>query len=216
MDYSSNQSNLHTLIGAFVTKLERQQPQKPSNAQIAKKSCAFCKSNSHPTSKCDIIKDSQQQIEVVKTENLCFNSLGHHKVVQCTSKYRCKVCRRKHHSSLCDVNANTKSQSQPEKDSAITTTADTKTSLLILVSSDSTHNLISPSSTKCLLKTAITDMLAGPRRCSANILLDEGAQQSFISQKLADQLQTSTSETCLSQHLGGPQHPIPYSPPVLS
>ena len=50
MDYSSNQSNLHTPPCAFVTKFERQQSQKPSNAQIAKKSCSFCKSNSHPTS----------------------------------------------------------------------------------------------------------------------------------------------------------------------
>ena len=46
-----------------------------------------------------------------------------------------------------------------------------------------------------LLKTAVADVRAGPHCCSANILLDEGAQQSFISQKLADQLQTSTSES---------------------
>ena len=156
MDYSPNQSNAHTPTGAFVAKLERQQSQKPSNAQITKK-CTFCKSNSHPTSKCDIIKDSQQRIEVVKTENLCFNCLGHHKVSQCTSKYRCKVCRRKHHTSLCDVNASTKPQSQPEMDSATattTTTAETKTSFLIPVSSDSTHNLTSPIGTKCLLNRA--------------------------------------------------------------
>ena len=38
-------------------------------------------------------------------------------------------------------------------------------------------------------------MQAGPHHCSANILLDEGAQQSFITQKLADQLQTSTTES---------------------
>ena len=166
MDYSPNQSNAHTPTGAFVGKLERKQSQKSSNAQITKK-CTFCKSNSHPTSKCDIIKDSQQRIEVVKTENLCFNCLGHHKVSQCTSKYRCKVCRRKHHTSLCDVNASTKPQSQPERDSATattTTTAETKTSFLIPVSSDSTHNLTSPTGTKCLLKTAIADVRAGPHR----------------------------------------------------
>jgi len=36
---------------------------------------------------------------------------------------------------------------------------------------------------------------AGHHRYSANILLDEGAQQSFISQKLADQLHASPRET---------------------
>ena len=41
----------------------------------------------------------------------------------------------------------------------------------------------------CLLKTAIATVSTGNRCTKANILFDEGAQRSFISQKLADQLQ---------------------------
>jgi len=59
-------------------------------------------------------------------------------------------------------------QSQPGKDST-TTAANPKASLLIPVLS-STHSLALP---KC---TAVADVLAGPYCCSANILLDEGAQ----------------------------------------
>ena len=47
---------------------------------------------------------------------------------------------------------------------------------------------MSPGVTQCLLKTAVADVRAGHHYCSANILFDEGAQQSFISQALADQL----------------------------
>ena len=61
--------------------------------------------------------------------------------------------------------------------------------------SSSSHNLTSPSTTKCLLKTAVANVRAGSHRCSTNILLDEGAQQSFISQKLVEYLQTSPCDT---------------------
>ena len=132
-----------------------------------KKSCIFCKSPSHASSRCEVITDTQKRIEVVKKRNLCFNCLGHHKVSQCQSKYQCKFCKRKHHSSLCDANSN--SQSQPDKDDTSITTAGTtttsastastgpKTQMLILVSFSS-HNLTSLSTTKCLLKTAVADV----------------------------------------------------------
>ena len=41
----------------------------------------------------------------------------------------------------------------------------------------------------CLLKTAITDISAGPTTVEGHILFDEGAQRSFITQELADKLQ---------------------------
>ena len=53
----------------------------------AEKSCIFCKSLSHASSRCEVIIDTQKRIEVVKKENLSFNYLGHYKVSQCQSKY---------------------------------------------------------------------------------------------------------------------------------
>ena len=38
----------------------------------AKKSCIFCKSPSHASSRCEVITDTQKQIKVVKKENLFF------------------------------------------------------------------------------------------------------------------------------------------------
>jgi len=66
--------------------------------------------------------------------------------------------------------------------------------MMIPVSSQppTTHSLNQLTSTHptattgCLLKTAITDVCAGIHYCNINILLDEGAQKSFISQKLAN------------------------------
>ena len=89
----------------------------------------------------------------------------------------------------------------------------TKASLLVPITplGDSMHSLTSPSVTKCLLKTAVANVQAGHHCCSSNILFDEGAQQSFISQALADQLniraQGSVTTAQLLAH---------YHPPVLN
>jgi len=59
----------------------------------------------------------------------------------------------------------------------------------------------STSTTGCLLKIAITDVRAGTHYCNINILLDEGAQKLFISQKLANDWKICSSEQqeiCLS------------------
>ena len=53
----------------------------------------------------------------------------------------------------------------------------------------------------CLLKTAIATVSAGPYSTEGNILLDEGAQRSFISQDLADRLclePTHSEQICFS------------------
>ena len=103
-------TTLHTPTATFFTNTDRRQ-----------RSCTFCKSTSHTTSKCNVITDKQKRVEVVKQENLCFNCLGHHKISQCPSKYRCKICKRKHHTSLCDDKNNLKPGTNTEQDNNGTT-----------------------------------------------------------------------------------------------
>ena len=42
----------------------------------------------------------QRQLDIVKKGNLCYNCFAHHKVSQCTSRFHCKKCKKKHHTSL--------------------------------------------------------------------------------------------------------------------
>ena len=53
----------------------------------ARKPCVFCKSTTHPPTKCDTIVELQKHLDLIKRENLCFNCFGHHKASQCNSKY---------------------------------------------------------------------------------------------------------------------------------
>jgi len=64
-------------------------------------SCVFCK-GPHASHLCTVITDQQRRLEIVKQNHLCFNCLARHKVSQCTSKFRCRHCKRKHHTSLCN------------------------------------------------------------------------------------------------------------------
>ena len=179
--------------------------------------CIYCK-GAHSSTLCTIVTDHQKRSEHVKKEGLCFNCFGKHKVAQCTSRNRCRKCNRKHHTSLCNTNtSNTPpSNSNPPPSTsnpppsteikstttAVTTTLASTDSQATLAPTDSqTSVLFNPSSSICLLKTAVATVSSDKLSATANILFDEGAQRSFISQTLADSLQLSPSrqeKVCLS------------------
>ena len=64
--------------------------------------CVYC-SGSHAPSICDVVTDQQKRLEIVKQKRLCLNSLAHHKISQCNSKFRWCRCTWKHHTSLVPV-----------------------------------------------------------------------------------------------------------------
>jgi len=176
------------------------------HSQRSKTSCLFCK-GSHLSTRCDKVTDPQQRLEIVKKGKHCFNCLGHHRVSQCTSKFRCKSCKQKHHSSLCgaefskpqDVttkpDTTTQTVSEPKSSPATNqpegTSEDPTAVTAAIIPPDSTTK--PANSPVCLLNTAVAPVCANGRRADANILFDEGAQRSFMSSKLAQNLRISIS-----------------------
>lgn len=172
--------------------------------------CSFCK-GMHKTSLCTTVTTPKEILAIVKRAGLCFNCLAQHKVSQCTSKFTCRECHKKHHTTLChafttNIRPSQTNQSQTEQLPASTdsTSAPTNT----LTSTYSPEVRTSPTTTTtsslttmtplpliglytsvCLLKTAIADTSAGPTTVEGHILFDEGAQSSFITQQLANTLQ---------------------------
>ncbi|XP_006822543.1 uncharacterized protein LOC102806338, partial [Saccoglossus kowalevskii] len=69
--------------------------------------CAYCKA-AHSANACEVIIGPDKRMAIVKRDRLCFNCLGHH----LKSKYRCKFCHGKHHSTLCDNAKKTPVKSQ--------------------------------------------------------------------------------------------------------
>jgi hypothetical protein len=65
-------------------------------------SCVLCRGN-HPLYRCKQfrIASSQQRLNLLKQNELCFNCLGNsHRTSQCKVEWRCKFCSRKHNSLL--------------------------------------------------------------------------------------------------------------------
>ena len=116
----------------------------------------------------------------MKNAGFCFNCLARHKVSQCTSRFTCKECHRKHHTSLCHAFTMTDRPPQPpsttqqEQTASITTTTDQATPTTV-----STASLSALHTSVCLLKTAVAHASSRSTTVEGHILFDKGAQRSF-------------------------------------
>ena len=159
--------------------------------------CIYCHSTTHSPSSCNTVTDQQKRLDMVKKENLCFNCLGRHRIAQCNSKSRCKRCKGKHHTSLCQKGdkqvkgatpTTTESQPTPATSSSTTTQSSTgqpSTQLTVSLPDNPPMNNAAPCKAGCLLKTAVATVRSGDHQYYAQILFDEGAQRSFITEQLA-------------------------------
>ena len=191
--YSQQNSMPKSTASAFHVASADKRPKKQSNSDsIRKQTCVFCK-KAHPSHACDVVTDCQRRLDIVKENNLCYNCLAHHRVSQCTSKFRCRKCKKKHHTSLCNSEPTKPEELKPEDK----TDKPTPTTTGNFITPASCYD--APKSTTCLLKTAVAPIIANGIKAQANILFDEGAQRSFICAELANELQIfPTSHTEIS------------------
>ena len=146
-----------------------------------KKIWAFCK-GPHSSAECTKITDYTERINIVKRDNLCFNCLGRNRIADCKSKTKCRNCSLRHHTGLC-------------KDTLQKTDERTRAQVTLFENhngkesspSVQLHSALTHSQGHVLLKSAVAPVSSGQTSLHANILLDEGAQRSFIT--LADKLE---------------------------
>lgn len=126
-------------------------------------------------------KDMTLSTRPVYVSNYC---LGPHRVPDCQSKYRCRFCPRKHHTSLCQeeppaspsLNAVVKSTVAVHQINEVDTTIPPVASLHTVQQKDSQRM-------STLLKTAVAPVQHHGRKVSARILFDERSQRSFLHHK---------------------------------
>lgn len=89
-------------LGAAQSQQNRSSP-KPVNSFVSSQEpkCPQC-SQSHWLNQCTTFKafDVPQRSKKVREFKLCFNCFGSHTLKECTSKYTCRHCDKKHHSLL--------------------------------------------------------------------------------------------------------------------
>ncbi|XP_076081076.1 uncharacterized protein LOC143051991 [Mytilus galloprovincialis] len=149
-----------------------------SDKKINTKQCAFCHEIGHTPVNCTKVTTANARMNIVKSERLCFNCLGHHKLADCKSKSNCRNCNKRHHTSICSKDEKSEESSKPPAN-------ETENTVL--------HSSLTQRTTNVLLKTAVATVSWRKQSTEANILLDEGAQRSFITETLAEKLDLVSS-----------------------
>ena len=142
----------------------------------------FCKNEDHYSDQCKIVTDVNSRREILSIGKCCFSCLkpGHIKK-NCKAKVQCYRCRAEgsHHAALCFSKNGTRNIIDG-KNNHPDTLNETEETATCLVKND----------TAILLQTAgrcITNMTEDQFYVE-NILLDTGSQQTFISDRVVDEL----------------------------
>ncbi|XP_006819849.1 uncharacterized protein LOC102803860 [Saccoglossus kowalevskii] len=118
------------------------------------KPCVFCQ-GSHLSGRCQVVSDDKTRMEILVKNKICFNCFGgKHRSTECWSKFSCRKCGKRHHTSICDA-------SQKHGENTRTTTETPNT----------THVNLTPTSGPTLLKTAIGN---------CNVCIDKSTREALF------------------------------------
>jgi hypothetical protein len=155
-------------------------------------SCVLC-TGSHPLHRCKQFKkaSSQQRLNLVKQNQLCFNCLGNsHRTAQCQVEWSCRFCSRKHNSLLpCEskpAQKNSRNDCSNERQPQPTRTEQNNNSQSGVTVC---HTSKGKPSSQIMLATAIVhvrDKYGQLVKCRA--LLDSASQGHFVPGRLVQQL----------------------------
>lgn len=64
--------------------------------------CIYCNSSEHRPLNCDKVSSPTERKKILMERRLCFNcAAGQHSANACKSKLSCKLCHKRHHTSIC-------------------------------------------------------------------------------------------------------------------
>lgn len=164
--------------------------------------CDQCKTLGHSIVRCPLfneldVEDRRKQVEKLK---LCYNCLKHHQIRNCTSKFKCRTCNKRHHSLLHNEKVyNSLTESSPSSGSSIALSTTTKPKSECMISFNENQE------SYVFLATAMVGiMTSSGRQFKARALLDSGSQLNLISDSLASKIGVNHHNTKISiKGIGG-------------
>jgi hypothetical protein len=200
-DLVENGANLYSTTAAFHVENRGRRPpgrSAPPTPRVESKTCVFCKGQ-HWHTECVVVSDIEKRRDSVKHSGLCFTCLREkHRVHDCLSKGRCHICGQKHHTALCYNTEKQDGNTDRKKDKSHREEKPPSTSV-----SDDTHRFFTPTASPVLLKPAVGTIESDAGTAVVNILLDEGAQRSFVTKNVADRLGIHTN-SCKHENINLP------------
>lgn len=140
-----------------------QKPQSSKTLLTKHKSCLICNTQGHDIYSCDTFKhnlNATQRLMKVKDLQLCHNCLGSaHNTIDCTSKWTCRTCSRKHHTLLHEALARPKSSNDLQSFSNMQQTPPiTQSQLNTQSNCSASHRQAIPCSTQSLTHNCCTQL----------------------------------------------------------
>ena len=173
----TSQNNLPSTASFHTSAARKPHHRKEAGSKLC---CVYYKGN-HTAINCENHKDVPSRIEIIKQQRLCYNCLAHHRVSHCNYKNHCRKSGNKHHTSICSDNPSKPASSTATTES-IGPQLESSTPLLANTTNNGSFTTLAPAKrSTCLLKTAIATVVG-------NVLLDEGLQPCFLTEKLASEL----------------------------
>ncbi|KAK6743851.1 hypothetical protein RB195_010885 [Necator americanus] len=176
--------------------------------------CFYCHKSGHPAKDCDEVISREQRVQIMRMQNLCHNCGGKdHWATKCP-KGTCRICRQaEHHTSICKElfssqearqkpplrevlqKQGTKPQLPKAKTSKINTVATNDGSKGKRKASDAVFHV--SNTTKVLILAGQAKVLNPTTKAlePVYVILDTGADRSFISSSLAERLQLKDKQT---------------------
>ena len=174
---------------------QRQQSTNSSTSSQSPRRCHLCKGE-HFVSECTKFATATERSDQAKKLKLCFNFLSdQHMSKECQSRNRCKTCAQKHHTSLHfeersstggsakpPVKSNDNKGGKPENvHEGFATAAPSESRSQRDLEPFEQHSFT-------FLKTAVALVRSIHSQSTAKIFLDEGAQRTLVTSRLAKQL----------------------------
>nr|XP_034836272.1 uncharacterized protein LOC117992671 [Maniola hyperantus] len=171
----------HTLFTNDNSKPPQLTESNDQHNKVSTLKCSFC-ADTHPITQCNsfLSKTVDERRAIAKEKGWCYNCLrGSHQLRNCVSIFRCVKCRSKHHSLICDMGADKKTDPDP-------ITIESKSVSLVAKESNPTSMSRSLKTTTVLLATAIIQLRdVYGKYHSFRALFDTGSQNNFITRKAA-------------------------------
>ena len=138
--------------------------------------CPFCLSDDHSADECNTVKDPKDRKSVLFKYGRCFICLNSgHKAFKCRSRINCKLCKGKHHISICS--------SFPHRDNS----KDAQPNASTLDPNASAYVGNTGSERSVALQTALAKV-NDKEEGKVRVLFDSGSQKSFITVKAVKRL----------------------------
>ena len=157
--------------------------------------CCYCQ-GTHPSVDCPKVTEASSRRQILRSSGRCFNCVRRgHLARECKSPNRCRKCKKKHHSSVCEAlfpNQPPSSGSQPSStQSTDIATSSLNPEALPYDGTPTASNVCSDNRRTVLLQTAhahVCNPLDPSHTREVRILLDNGNQRSYVTTKVVQQL----------------------------